>query len=329
MITVTGAAGFIGSAIVAGLNSRGVSDIRAVDEADSLNGGKRKNLECLKYKNFQDKNEFISGFEKGSNTVSCVMHMGACSSTTETDEDYIMETNYKYTRRLCSECIKKGIRFIYASSAATYGDGQAGFSDDHDLLEKYKPLNLYGKSKHKFDLWAKKQGLLESIAGLKYFNVYGPNEYHKGRMRSFILKAYEQIKNTGKVRLFKSYHPDFAHGQQKRDFIYIKDAVEMTLCFMDNPSANGIYNIGTAVPRTWNSLASAVFRSMGMEKNIEYVEMPSDIRNKYQYYTKADMQKFSEAGFPFKFLALEEGIDDYIKNYLSRGFRLGKERTDI
>ncbi len=330
MITVTGAAGFIGSAIISELNRRGISDIIAVDEREEiLDREKLKNLDSLSYETFRDRNEFIKDIENGGDLGFCVIHMGACSSTTETDRSYIMEKNYEYTRRLCIECIKRGVRFIYASSAATYGDGQLGFSDNHDYLEKYKPLNLYGKSKHEFDLWAKKEGLLKNIAGLKYFNVYGPNEYHKGSMRSFVLKAYEQIKSEDKVKLFKSYHPGFADGEQKRDFIYIKDAVEMTLCFMDNPGVNGIYNIGTAVPGTWNSLASAVFRSMGVESDIEYVEMPPKIKEKYQYYTRADMEKYLKTGLSFNVHSLEEGVDDYIKNYLFQSRRLGKKPSGI
>ncbi|MHC4806666.1 MAG: ADP-glyceromanno-heptose 6-epimerase, partial [Planctomycetota bacterium] len=208
------------------------------------------------------------------------------------------------------------IRFIYASSAATYGDGSAGFSDDVEKMDELRPLNMYGCSKHLFDLWARRAGLLKKIVGLKYFNVFGPNEYHKGDMRSFVIKAFEQINATGKVRLFKSYRPEFKDGEQMRDFIYVKDAVDMTLFFLDNPGIGGLFNIGAGKARTWNDLVKAVFAAMGSKPKIEYIEMPDSIRNQYQYFTQANITKLRKAGYDKETTSLEEAIQDYVQNYL-------------
>lgn len=312
MIVVTGGAGFIGSAVVWALNNRGIRDILIVDELKRLTEEKKENLKFLNYKDLMDKEKFLREIK----AADCIIHMGACSKTTETNEHYLMDTNYEYTKKLAIEAVRNNIRFIYASSAATYGDGSDGFSDSHERLEFIKPLNMYGSSKHLFDLWAKENGYLERITGLKYFNVYGPNEYHKGSMRSFVIKAFNQINRTGKVRLFKSYNSDYADGEQVRDFIYIKDAVDMTLYFLDNKVANGIYNIGTGVPRTWNDLVKAVFNAMDRDVEIEYIDMPLDIKDQYQYYTSADMEKFRNSGFNFSLISLEEGIKDYVQNYL-------------
>jgi ADP-L-glycero-D-manno-heptose 6-epimerase len=208
------------------------------------------------------------------------------------------------------------VRFIYASSAATYGDGSKGFSDDEEKIEMLQPLNLYGHSKQLFDLWAHRNDLLKKIVGLKYFNVFGPNEYHKGDMRSFVVKAFEQINTTGKVRLFKSYKPEFKDGQQMRDFLYIKDAVDMTLFFYDNPKINGLFNIGAGKARTWNDLAKAVFIAMDKKPNIEYIDMPESIRNQYQYFTQADITKLHKAGYKKQITPLEDAIKDYVQNYL-------------
>ncbi len=312
MIVVTGGAGFIGSAVVWALNNRGIRDILIVDELKRLTEEKKENLKFLNYKDLMDKEKFLHEIKD----ADCIIHMGACSKTTETNEHYLMDTNYEYTKKLAIEAVRNNIRFIYASSAATYGNGSDGFSDSHERLEFIKPLNMYGSSKHLFDLWAKENGYLERITGLKYFNVYGPNEYHKGSMRSFVIKAFNQINRTGKVRLFKSYNKDYADGEQVRDFIHIKDAVDMTLYFLDNKEANGIYNIGTGVPRTWNDLIKAVFNAMDRDVDIEYIDMPLDIKDQYQYYTSADMEKFRNTGFNFSLISLEEGIKDYVQNYL-------------
>jgi len=216
------------------------------------------------------------------------------------------------------------IRFIYASSAATYGDGSAGFSDNEQTIEKLKPLNMYGYSKHLFDLWAKRAGLLKNIAGLKFFNVFGQNEYHKADMRSFVLKAYEQITAKGKVQLFKSHNPEYADGEYLRDFIYVKDAVDMTLFFYDNPKVSGLFNVGTGKARNWNDLVKAVFSAMGKKPNIEYVEMPESIRSQYQYFTQAEITKLRNAGYDRKTTALEDAVNDYVKNHLQKNKYLNK-----
>jgi ADP-L-glycero-D-manno-heptose 6-epimerase len=254
--------------------------------------------------------------DKLDGSVEAVFHLGACSDTTETNASYLLKNNYEYTKLLAQWSTDADIRFIYASSAATYGDGTAGFDDNENEIENLRPLNMYGYSKHLFDLWAKRTGLLKKIVGLKYFNVFGPNEYHKADMRSFCLKAFEQINATGKVRLFKSYKPEFGDGEQVRDFIYIKDAVDMTLFFLDNPKRNGIYNIGTGRPRTWKDLVMAVFAGMGTKPNIEYIDMPDSIRNQYQYYTCAETAKLRKAGCENTTISLEDAIKQYVQDYL-------------
>ena len=317
MIIVTGGAGFIGSALIAALNKRGITDILVVDELDKAQS---KNLVNLSFTDFAEKIDFLKKVDgkKISSCVEAVFHMGARSDTTETDAVYLRRNNYGYSKHLAQWAADADIRFIYASSAATYGGGSVGFNDDEDKIENLRPMNLYGRSKHQFDLWAKLEGLLNSIVGLKYFNVFGPNEYHKGDMRSFCLKAYEQINKTGKVRLFKSYKPEFADGQQQRDFIYVKDAVDMTLFFLDNPKVGGLFNIGTGRASTWNDLVSAVFNAMGKSVNIEYIDMPQSIRNQYQYFTQADMTKLRKAGYKRQTTPLESAINDYIQNYLQK-----------
>jgi ADP-L-glycero-D-manno-heptose 6-epimerase len=318
MIIVTGGAGFIGSALIAGLNSRGVDDILVVDILG--NDERWKNLRALRYSDYVEAGDFLAmlSTDRADWDVKAVFHLGACSDTTQTDCSYLVKNNYEYSKILAQWAVKRKARFIYASSGATYGDGSQGFSDDEGGLEKLRPLNMYGYSKHMFDLWARRTGLLDSIAGLKYFNVFGPNEYHKGNMRSFVVKAFEQIDRKGKVGLFRSYRVDCADGEQKRDFIYIKDAVDMTLFFLDNPKANGIFNIGTGKARTWNDLAKAVFASMGEETSIDYIPMPEELREKYQYFTEADLTRLRKAGYDKETMSLEEAIDDYIQNYLMK-----------
>jgi ADP-L-glycero-D-manno-heptose 6-epimerase len=316
---VTGGAGFIGSALIAALNERGVDDILVVDRLGS--DQRWKNLVNLRFADYIDKDEFLDMVAEDVLPVSvdAVFHFGACSSTTETDVSFLMENNYEYTKQLAQWTTDENIRFIYASSAATYGDGSQGFSDDEDKLETLKPLNPYGCSKQLFDLWAKRNGLLEKIVGLKYFNVFGPNEYHKQEMRSFVLKAFEQINTTGEVRLFKSHRPDYGDGEQKRDFLYVKDAVDMTLFFYDKPEISGIYNLGAGIARTWNDLAKAVFAAMGKSPNIEYIDMPDPVRNQYQYFTEADISKLRSSGYKDSITSLEQAIKDYITNYLVQG----------
>lgn len=317
MIIVTGAAGFIGSAILRGLNKKNRYDIVIVDEAE-LCEEKKQNLKPLQFEYYLDKNEFIKKI-KGNDfkeKIEAIFHMGACTDTTEMNEKFLTENNYEYTRTLCNYCIKKNIRFVYASSAATYGNGSAGYCDDEKMIDKLKPLNLYGKSKQAFDKWAKDNNLLGKIVGLKYFNVFGPNEYHKGEMQSVVLKAYEQIKQTGKMRLFKSYKREYADGEQKRDFLYVKDAVDMTLFFLGKPKINGIFNIGSGEATSWNELAKAIFKALGKKPNIEYIDMPEEIKEHYQYFTQADISKLRSAGYKNKVTPLEKAVRDYTQNYL-------------
>jgi len=316
-IIVTGGAGFIGSAIIWGLNKLGIDNILIVDHMDeSL---KWKNLVGLKFMDYMDKDDFLTAILDGKfsqENIHCIFHMGACSSTTERDAHFMLKNNFEYSKHLAIFAIQKGIRFIYASSAATYGDGSQGFSDDHEILEKLKPLNIYGYSKHLFDLWLRRNGLLDKVVGLKYFNVYGPNEYHKGQMRSFVIKAYEQIIQTGEVKLFKSYKPEYKHGEQKRDFIYIKDAVDMTLFFFQNRKPWGIFNIGTGKAHTWNELVDAVFKTLGKQTRIKYIDMPVELRTQYQYFTQADISKLIKCGYNKSITSFEDAIMDYVCNYL-------------
>ena len=316
MIIVTGGAGFIGSALIAELNARQITDILVVDKLGT--GGKWKNLRNLSFADYVEKADLLEMVIAGKldSPVEAVFHLGACSDTTEPDASYLIKNNYEYTKLLAQWATNANIRFICASSAATYGDGSAGFEDDEENLDTLCPLNMYGYSKHAFDLWARRAGLLKRIVGLKYFNVFGPNEYHKGHMRSFIVKAFEQINAEGAVRLFKSHEPDYADGEQVRDFVYIKDAVDMTLFFFDNPHLSGLYNVGTGEARTWNDLVTAVFAAMGKKPNIEYVDMPDSIRNQYQYFTQADISKLRSAGYDKQITPLEDAIKDYVRNYL-------------
>ncbi len=311
-IIVTGAAGFIGANLVRALNRKGEDRLILVDHI--AESEKWKNLLEVKFLDYFDKEEFLPLLEKGYfGKIKAIFHLGACSNTTVKDVNYLIENNYRYSQRLALFAIKKGITFIYASSAATYGDGSLGFSDDHELIPRLKPLNPYGFSKQLFDLWLYYNGLLERVVGLKYFNVFGEREFHKGEMRSVVLKAYEQIKETGKVRLFKSYHPDFADGEQKRDFVYVQDAVEMTLFFLEHPEAKGIFNVGTGKARSFNDLVKAVFKALGLSPNIEYIEMPEKIRNQYQYFTQADISKIRRAGYNKPITELEEAVEKYVK----------------
>lgn len=316
MIIVTGGAGFIGSALIAVLNKRNITDILVVDKLDT--DQKWKNLRNLFFADYIEKDDFLDLIinDKLNNSIQAIFHLGACSDTTETNASYLIKNNYEYSKLLAQWATTDKIRFIYASSAATYGDGSSGFSDVFQNIGNLRPLNIYGYSKHLFDLWAHRTGLLKNITGLKYFNVFGPNEYHKADMRSFVIKAFEQIKTTGKVRLFKSYNPDYADGEQLRDFLYVKDAVEMTLFFYDNPRTGGLFNIGTGQARSWNDLVKAVFAAMGEKPDIEYIEMPESIRNQYQYFTEADITNLRKAGYDKKSTTLEDAVKDYVRNYL-------------
>ena len=321
MIAVTGGAGFIGSAVVHGLNRRGLTDILVVDVEDHPE--KKNNLAPLNYSRLIDPETFLKqAVDRSLSGIDFLFHLGACSSTTETDVAYLTRNNFEYTQHLARYCLDRNVRFVYASSAATYGGGAQGYSDDVALLETLRPLNPYGQSKQDFDLWARDEGALEKIAGLKYFNVFGPNEYHKGDMRSMVLKGYEQIRDTGRIRLFKSYRPEYEDGGQVRDFIYVQDAVAMTLFFMDHPEVGGLFNVGTGKARSWNDLVAAIFRALGREPQIDYIEMPESLRNQYQYHTCAEMGKIRAAGYTEPILPLEKGIEDYVTRYLVSGRHL-------
>ena len=314
---VTGAAGFIGCNVVAELNRRGEERILVVDELG--NDDRWKNLRGLKFEDVWLSGRFREAF-RGDKLpeVKTVYHLGACSSTTETNANYLLDNNYQYTRELCEWCLGRGVRFVYASSAATYGDGSQGYSDADAATPTLMPLNMYGMSKQLFDLWALRSGVLGRIAGLKYFNVYGPGEDHKGDMRSVVHKAYHQIHETGAVKLFKSYRKDYRNGEQVRDFVYVKDAVDLTLFCGENPQASGLFNCGTGQARSWNDLAKAVFAAMKVEPRIEYIEMPVTLRSKYQYFTQAEMRKVRAAGYARAFTALEDGIREYVQGYLAQ-----------
>ncbi len=328
MIVVTGGAGFIGSALVWKLNKMGEDKIIIVDELGK--DEKWKNLNGLKFEDFYHKDDFMGLIlqRQIQFKVTAIIHLGACSSTTEKDADYLMDNNFHYSQELAKYSLEKGVRFIYASSAATYGDGSTGYDDDENKMENLRPLNMYGYSKYLFDTWIKRNGLMNHVAGLKYFNVYGPNEYHKGDMRSVVHKAFEQVCDTGKVRLFKSYHPDYKDGEQKRDFIYVKNAVDMSLFFLEHQDKNGIYNIGTGRAQTWIELVTALFDAVGKPVNIEFIDMPEDIRGKYQYFTEARLNKLKSAGYIKPIMNVRDGVTDYVKNYLLKDiyFGMGNEQ---
>ena len=314
---VTGGAGLIGSNIVRELNARGESDIIIVDHLN--HPSKQANLDSIKFKSYLDRNEFRAALRAGKiASVSGLFHLGACSSTMEMDEDYLDDNNTDYTRDLCQWSLANGTRFVYASSAATYGDGALGYSDDDAITPKLQPLNLYGWSKQKFDLWAMQTGALNKIAGLKYFNVFGPGEDHKGDMRSVINKSYKLIKDSGRITLFKSHRPDYADGAQDRDFVYVKDAAKISVWLYDHPEASGLFNCGTGHARTWVDLANALFAAMAIKPVIDFVDMPIALRDKYQYHTEADMKKFRATGCEIPFRPLEEAVADYVRTYLAK-----------
>jgi ADP-L-glycero-D-manno-heptose 6-epimerase len=319
-IIVTGGAGFIGSALVWRLNELGHEDILIVDRHDDT--GKERNLDALKFADFVDADEFIRDLSKYKDT-DLILHMGADSSTTATDREWMMRNNFQYTADLAESAVENDIRFIYASSAATYGDGSAGMVDGIDDLDKLKPLNLYGESKHLLDKLVAKNGWFASIVGLKYFNVFGPNENHKGDMRSLVNKAFDQINETGKLKLFRSHNDAYADGEFGRDFIYVKDAVDMTLFFIEN-DIGGLFNVGSGKAHTWNALADAIFKALDRERNVEFIDMPENIRDKYQYHTEADITRIRRAGFDGQITPLESAVADYVQNYLVPGKHLGE-----
>ncbi len=320
MIVLTGAAGFIGSCILARLNAAGREDIIVVDHLEDRS--KNENLKNKRYKRYFDKKEFLDRVKSDTlkDRVDTMIHMGACSSTVLQDAAYYQENNFEYTRILAEWALKNNVRFIYASSAATYGDGGQGYKDAEETIRRCRPLNLYGESKQKFDLWILDRKLDTKVVGLRFFNVFGPNEYHKQDMRSVVAKAYDRMVQEGKMALFRSYRQDYADGEQKRDFIYVKDAVDVVMFFFQHPEINGIFNVGTGAARTWNDLAKALFKAVGKPVNIEYVEMPEKLRDQYQYFTQADMEKLRAVGYKKPFMPLEKAVEDYAKYLRSHSY---------
>ena len=325
-IVVTGGAGFIGSALVWALNQQGLKNILVVDFPGK--GEKFKNLAPLDYDDFQDADCFLENIHASPQSfkeIRAIFHLGACSSTTESNVGYLIDNNYNYTKRLAHWALDRGIRFIYASSAATYGDGSHGLSDNSNKLLQLRPLNLYGYSKHLFDVYAHQQGLFNKIVGLKYFNVFGPNENHKGEMRSVVNKAFHQIRESRKVNLFKSYRPEYDDGEQKRDFLYVKDAVAMTLYLADRGETTGIFNIGSGTANSWKTLVAPIFQAMDIEENIEFIDMPEYLRSKYQYFTQADITRLRDRGYRRSVTEISSAVSDYTKNYLISDKHLGEE----
>lgn len=320
VIIVTGAAGFIGSCLVGYLNGKGYHHLIIVDEFEDK--AKRPNYQGKKISTRINRNELFSWLQTQQQKVDFVFHLGARTDTTEFDYPVLEELNVEYSKKIWNYCAEKNIPLVYASSAATYGGGELGYKDDHDLVEKLNPLNPYGRSKNEFDKWALEQVKSKQPpfwAGLKFFNVYGPNEYHKGRMASVIFHAFNQIKLSGKVKLFKSHKPEYKDGEQLRDFIYVMDVVNVCYWMMHKQPESGLYNVGTGKARTFKDLVTAIFKSLEKEPVIEYIETPEDIRDKYQYFTEADTNKLRKAGYEDNFFSLEEGVSTYVKNYLQKG----------
>ena len=325
MFIVTGGSGLIGSAVVWELNRNGIDDILIVDHLGTSD--KWKNLAPLRYDDYMEKDDFLEKLDHNyfsGQKIDGVFHLGACSATTERDATYLVENNFRYTAKLAEFCIDNYIKMIYASSCATYGDGSCGYSDDESGIEKLRPMNMYGYSKQMFDLYAKRRGWLEQLVGCKFSNVYGPNERHKADMRSVVLRCFEQITACGKMQLFKSYRPEYADGEQLRDFLYVKDAVKM-IWFLFNSQAAGLFNIGSGKAESWNKLAGAAFAALNKPVNIEYIEMPEHLRDRYQYYTCAEMEKLRNLGYTEETMSLEDAVYDYITNYLIPGKYLGDE----
>jgi ADP-L-glycero-D-manno-heptose 6-epimerase len=318
MIIVTGAAGFIGSCLIARLNEENFNYIIAVDEFSDP--GKEKNLVGKRIHATVDREAFFDWLDANYHEVEFLFHIGARTDTTEFDYAIFEHLNVEYSKQIWRRCVAYQIPLVYASSAATYGLGELGYDDNEALIPQLKPLNPYGESKNEFDIWALQQAEKPFFwAGLKFFNVYGPNEYHKGRMASVIFHAFQQIRNTGRMKLFRSHHPDFRDGEQMRDFIYVKDLVDVCLFLMHTRRHSGIYNLGSGRARTFLDLATNTFRALGVEPQIEFIDTPADIRDKYQYFTQANMGKLRSIGYQQPFHSLEEGIEDYVKEYLVAG----------
>ena len=318
LIIITGGSGFIGSGLVRHLNDSGIDNLILVDDLGSSD--KWKNLTGKSFVDLLHKDQLFEWLEGKGAEIGAIVHLGACTKTTETNANYLLENNYRYSVKLAEYALKNDIRFVYASSAATYGDGELGFNDDLAGINSLKPLNMYGMSKQLFDLWAKREGILNEIVGLKFFNVFGPNEFHKGRMSSAIVHVLPSILNEGVVRLFKSNDPkNFADGGQMRDFIYVKDVVRMICAFLSS-KVTGIYNIGSGQASSWNELANAIFHAVGSPPRIEYIDMPTDLIGKYQNYTCADMRKTQAAiGEVSQCRPLQDTVGDYVRNYLLKG----------
>ncbi len=318
-IIVTGAAGFIGSCMVQYLNEQGFTNLILVDDFGIES--KRVNWESKQYEGIVERQSLFEWLERNEPTIDVFIHLGARTDTTEFDYSIHKALNVVYSQNVWNYCTEKNIPLIYASSAATYGSGELGYDDNHEIVEDLKPLNPYGISKNEFDKWALKQTETPPFwAGLKFFNIYGPNEYHKGRMASVIWHSFNQIKKDGLVKLFRSHRPDFKDGEQLRDFVYVKDLVKVIYWMMQNEQIpSGLYNLGTGSARSFYDLASSTFRGLDLEPNISFVDMPIDIRDKYQYFTEANMQKLKAAGYTDSFYTLEEGVDDYVRNYLAEG----------
>lgn len=315
MIVITGAAGFIGSCIVQKLNEGGREDLILVDEFSRVD--KNRNFTNKGFVEAIDRGVFVEWFRSNADKIEGVIHMGARTDTTEQDTALFDRLNLNYTKDLWKICVQHRLPFVYASSAATYGLGELGYDDRHDIIADLKPLNPYGVSKNDFDIWALEQSEQPPYwAGLKFFNVYGPNEYHKGRMASVVLHTVRQIRKTGGMKLFRSHREDIQNGHQSRDFVYIKDVVDMVLFLYEEKPENGLFNIGTGQARTFLDLATNTFNSLGLEPNISFIDTPLDIRNTYQYFTEANMQKMRRVGYDKPFYSLEAGVDDYVKQYL-------------
>ena len=326
-ILVTGGAGFIGSALVWALNRRGHTDIVLTDFLG--HDEKWKNLVPLQFADYVEADQFRERLRHNPaafGRFSTVFHLGACSATTEKNASYLIDNNYNVTQELAAWSLEHGARFIYASSAATYGDGAQGMDDTGEEIHRLRPLNMYGYSKHLFDLHARREGWLKHIVGVKYFNVFGPNEDHKGEMRSLVNKAYQQILATGRVQLFKSHKPEFKDGEQMRDFLYVKDAVEMTLHFAEQATTvGGLYNLGSGEANTWLTLTRAIFTALGRETAIDFIDMPEVLRGKYQYFTQANTAKLRATGYPRAMTPLAACVQDYVQNYLVPARKLGEE----
>lgn len=320
MIVITGAAGFIGSVVAGFLNKKNRQELILVDDfsrADKLSNYNKKNYEQL-----INRNDFVSWLDVNHSKVDFIIHLGARTDTTEFNYSIFEELNISYSKAIFTACTKYDLPLVYASSAATYGLGEFGYHDDHEIVSQLKPLNPYGESKNEFDKWVLGQSETPPFwAGLKFFNVYGPNEYHKGRMASVIFHAFNQIMNKGEVKLFRSHRPDFEDGMQLRDFIYVMDVAAVIDFLMNERPANGLYNLGTGKARAFYDLAVSTFKALDLEPNIIFIDTPEDIRDKYQYFTEADMSKLLKAGYDQPFYSLEDGVSEYVNNYLKSGLR--------